>query len=1093
MRIFKFLSVGMFMLTTSLIIAQKNSTAPKPAAGDSLKNISMAGLQFRSLGPGITGGRIVDIAVNPNNYSEFFVASGHGSLWKTTNHGVTFTPAFEDQASFAMGAVRIDPSNTNIVWVGTGEHNNQTNVIYGDGVYKSEDGGKSWKNMGLKNSEHIGGIVIDPTNSNTVYVAAYGSLRNEGGDRGIYKTTDGGKTWKQTLNISKFTGCFEVHMDPNDPTTLYASAHQRMGKGNTNVMGGNESAVYRSTDSGETWQKMMKGLPSESIGRIGLAVSPANNNVVYALVQAKEGSGLYKSTNRGVSWSKQSSYNSAYQFYMQKLVADPKDENKIYSMDLLNQVSVDGGKTFKALGEKYKHVDNHAMWIDPTNTNHLISGCDGGVYESWDMGQSWDFKSNIPITEIYKISTDNATPFYNIYLGTQDNNSLMGPSRTLYSYGISNREWVFTLGGDGFETQADWKDHNLLYVQSQNGGLVRYDKRNGEKLFIQPVNELDSGYRFDWDSPLVISQHDNNRLYFAANKLFRTRDRGNSWEVISPDLTRGVPQKMRKLMNRSWSIDELASKRSFANITTIAESSLDPNLIYVGTGDGLIQVTTNGGKTWSRAAVLPGINEFTRVHHIIASRHNKLVAYAACQGLTSGDFRPYVLKTTDGGKTWSSISSNLPARGSAYSLAEDHVKPELLFVGTQFGLYTSVDGGKEWIKFMNGLPTATYMDLEIQRRENDLVVSTFGRGVYILDDYSPLRVLTKESIAQPASIFPIKDAIMYIESSPFGFSGKGFQGANFFSTPNPTVGATFTYFLKDEVKTLKQKRRDAEKVKQEKGEDIEYPPYAVLAKEADQQDPYLLFVISDDQGNIIRKMKTDISKGVNRVTWDFRYQPFSPVSVTPFDDTYAWNSPDQGFMVVPGTYKVSLQQFDGTQFTELVSPQSFKCVSLNNSTIPVQDQLALDAFNKKVAELSRVMGGAEAYLSELVEKIKYFKKAVLDAPQVPPAVLLQITDIETKLKDINKKMNGDGLRARYEGATPISIKSRIDQITGALWATTAAPTETFKNSYTLAANNFEAVLSSLKAVGEEIRQMEITLEKYKVPYTPGRVPEWNKN
>ncbi|MBK8698565.1 MAG: glycosyl hydrolase [Saprospiraceae bacterium] len=1086
----------LFLLTicSGLLQAQKNNKAvDTPVKKDSLKNTDLSGLRFRSIGPAITGGRIVDLAVNPKNTSEFYVASGHGSLWKTTNHGTTFSPAFEGQTSFAIGAVRLDPNNPNVVWVGTGEHNSQTNVIYGDGIYRSEDGGASWTNMGLKNSEHIGGIVIDPANSNIVYVAAYGALRNEGGDRGIFKTTDGGKTWKNTLNISKYTGCFEVHMDPRYSNILYASAHQRMGKGNTVVTGGNESAVYRSTDSGETWQRMMKGMPSESIGRIGLAISPANADIVYALVQAKEGSGLFKSVNRGVSWSKQGPYNSAYPFYMQKLVADPKDENKIYSMDLLNQVSYDGGKTFKPLGEKYKHVDNHAMWIDPNDTRHMLSGNDGGLYETWDMGQNWDFKGNIPIAEIYKVSTDNATPFYNVYIGTQDNNSLMGPSRTLSSYGISNREWTFTLGGDGFETQADWKDSDILYAQSQNGGLVRYDKKTGEQLFIQPVSPVDTGYRFDWDSPLLISNHDNSRLYFAANKLFRTNDKGNSWEVISPDLTRGVPQKMQRLMDRSWSIDEMAAKRSFANITTIAESPLDPNMIYVGTGDGLIQVTNDGGKTWKKATSIPGINDWTRIHHLVASRHDKMVAYAACHALTSGDYRPFLFKTTDGGKTWTSISANLPERGNTFCLAEDHVKAGLLFAGTQFGLYVSVDGGKEWIKFMNGLPTSTYMDIDIQRGESDLVVSTFGRGVYILDDYSPLRSLTNETIPQKATLFPIKDALMYVESSPFGFAGKGFQGANFYAASNPPVGVTFTYFVKEELKSLKQKRRDEEKAKQEKGEDIEYPKYDVLAKEAEQQDAYLLFVISDKQGNIIRKLKTGISKGLNRLTWDFRYQPFKPVNFEAFDDTYAWNSPDIGFMIVPGTYEVTVQQFDGEQFTELIPATSFECLPLNHATIPVVDQRSLDGFNRKVAELSRVLNGADAYRSELADKVKHYRKAVLDAADVAPEIALEINAIHKKLTDLNKKMNGDGLRTRYEGASPVSIHDRVDQITGALWSTTAAPTQTFMNSYEVAASQVEGVLASLRAITMEIEKMDARLESAKVPYTPGRLPVWNKN
>ena len=1069
---------------SSILLAQKTE--------DSLKNISLSGLSFRSIGPAVTGGRIVDIAVNPKNSSEYYVASGHGSLWKTQNNGTTFSPAFENQSSFAMGAVKIDPSNTNIVWAGTGENNNQSNVIYGDGIYKSEDGAKSWKNMGLQNSEHIGGIAIDPNNSNVVYVAAYGSIRNSGGDRGIYKTNDGGKTWRRVLFISDYTGCFEVHMDPRNANSLYAVAHQRMRKGYTGVGGGDESAIYRSLDSGATWQKSMKGLPTESVGRIGLAISPANPDFVYALVQAKEGSGFYKSVDRGVSWTKQSGFNPAYPFYMQKIYADPKDENKIYSMDLLIQVSTDGGKTFEALGEKYKHVDNHVLWIDPSNTKHLISGNDGGVYETWDLGKNWDFKSRMPIAEIYKVSTDNALPFYNVYIGTQDNNSLGGPSRTINSSGITNYDWVFTLGGDGFETQADWKDANTLYAQSQNGGLVRFDKKSGEALFIQPVNILDSGFRFDWDAPLLISTHTNKRLYFAANKLFRTNDQGNSWEVISGDLTRGVPQQMQKLMGKSWSIDELASKGSMANISTIAESPIDENILYTGSGDGLIQFTTDGGKTWNKASTVPGVTEFTRIHHIIASAHNKLVAYAACQAFNYGDYKPLLLKTIDGGKTWFSINANLPVKGNSYTIAEDYVKADLLFVGTQFGLFFTTDGGKEWIKFA-GLPTTTVMDIEIQKRENDLVVSTFGRGVYILDNYSALRDMTKETIQKPATIFPVKEALMYVEASPFGFPGKGFQGAGFFTTPNPTVGATISYFIKDEIKTLKQKRRDLEKEKQKKGEDIDYPVYDVLKNEADQPEAYLLFIISDEQGNIIRKIKTTATKGMNRITWDMRYLPFTPVNFTPFDDSFAWNEPDKGYMVVPGNYKVSLQKFEDGKFSELAAPQTFKCVPLNANSLAATDKVALDDFNKKIAELTRAMSGADEYLKEQLAKFPYLKQAVWDASSVPVDTYDKVLAIQTKLNDINKKLNGDGLRARYESAAPISLKGRVDMITGALWSTTAAPTQTFKTSYNIAADGFGAILESLKAVTSDIVQVENILEKYKAPYTPGRLPDWKKN
>ena len=1080
-------------LISSMGQAQKISDTSKSTIVDSIKNISLAGLSFRSIGPAVTGGRIVDLAVNLKRTSEYYAASGHGSLWKTVNNGTTFTPAFEYQGSFSIGCVRMDPSNPNIVWVGTGESNNQSNVIYGDGIYRSEDGAKSWKNMGLQNAEHIGSIIIDPGNSNIVYAAAYGSLRNSGGDRGIYKTNDGGKTWRRILFVSENTGFFELHMDPRSSNNLYAVAHQRMRKGYTGVGGGDESAIYRSIDSGSTWQKIMKGLPSEAVGRIGMAISPANPDFIYALVQSKEEGGIYRSTDRGASWAKQSGYNPAYPFYMQKLFADPRDENKVYSMDVLIQVSIDGGKTFKQLGEKFKHVDNHVLWIDPVDTKHLVSGNDGGVYESWDLGQNWDFKSRIPIAEIYKVNTDNALPFYNVYIGTQDNNSLGGPSRTINSSGITNADWVFTLGGDGFQTQADWKDANILYAQSQNGGLVRFDKKSGEALFIQPVNMIDSGYRYDWDAPLLISGHDNKRLYFAANKLFRTNDQGSTWDIISPDLTRGVPQKMQRLMGKSWSIDELASKGSLANITTIAESPLDENILFIGTGDGLIQFSSNGGQTWTKATSLPGITEFTRIHKIIASRYNKMVAYAACQAFIYGDYKPGLLKTIDGGKTWSTLNANLPVKGNTYSIAEDHVKPDLLFAGTQFGLYFSIDGGNEWIKFNQGLPVATVMDMDIQRRENDLVVSTFGRGVYILDDYSPLRLLTKETIQKTSQLFPVKDALMYVEANPFGFRGKGFMGAGFFTASNPKQGAIFTYYIKDEVKTLKQKRRDAEKEKQKKGEDIDFPPYDLVKKEVEQEAPYLLFTIADDRGNIVRKIKTDVNKGINRLNWDMRYQAISPLTALPFDDSYAWNEPDKGYMVVPGTYKVSMQLINDGIFKELQSQVSFTCRPLNNSSLPAADRIELDAFNKKVAELTRAISGADEFRAEMAKKIPYFKQAVLESPAVPLALLDRIRAIQRKLEEMNIRLNGDGLRARYEGAAPVSLKGRVDIITGSLWSTTSAPTETYKASYNLAADKFGIILDALKVIADDIRQLDTEMEIYKVPFTPGRLPDWKKN
>ncbi|MFI5237109.1 MAG: WD40/YVTN/BNR-like repeat-containing protein, partial [Ignavibacteriales bacterium] len=1014
------------------------------------------------------------------------------SLWKTTNSGITFSPVFDGNKSYAIGSVKIDPTNTNVVWVGTGENNNQNNVIYGDGIYKSEDGGKSWKNMGLDSSDQIGGIAIDPNNSSIVYIAAYGSSRNSGGHRGIYKTTDGGKSWEKVLNISEYTGCYQVHMDPRYSNILYAVAHQRMRNLYTGVYGGPESGIYRSIDSGLTWQKLKSGLPSEDVGRIGMTVSPVNPDVLYSIIEATEkDKGVYRSTDRGASWTKQNAYNASAPFYYHELYGDTKDVNRVYSDDTFLQVSIDGGKTWKKLGDNLKHVDNHSLWIDPNNNNHIIAGCDGGVYETFDMAKNWDFKANIPTTEIYKITTDNAEPFYNVYIGTQDNNSLGGPSRTISSAGITNQDWLFTNAGDGFETQVDWKDPNIIYSQSQFGGLVRFDKRSGENLFIQPQDFADTAYRFDWDAGFFLSRHDNKRLYFGGNKILRSDDQGSTWREISPDLTRGVPKEMQKLMGQSWSIDQLARKSSMAQIVTIAESPLDENILLAGSGDGLIHYTNDGGKTWNRSTT-SGLPEYSRIHHIVASNFDKLVAYAACHNYVGGDYKPYLLETNDGGKSWSMINGNLPEKGSTYSIAEDHIDKNLLFTGTQFGVYFTINGGEEWIPFQNGMPPACVMDLDIQRRENDLVVSTFGRGVFILDDYTPLRYMSDETLKKEAEIFPVKDALMFVQSNPFGFKGTAFQGASFYSAPNPEVGAVFTYYLKNEFKTLKEKRRDAEKENKKKGEDIKFPDYETLKQEQEEPESYFLFSITDEQGNVVRKMKTESKKGLNRIVWNFRYNAFTPISLEPFDDSVPWVEADKGYMVVPGKYFVSLSKFEDGAFTELVAKKEFLCKTLNNTSLPAEDKIALDTFNKKVGELTRTITSADAYRNELVDKLEYLKKASFESAEVTQDVYKNIINIELDLTELNRDLNGDQLRSKYEGSTPTSVKQRVELITAALWSTSAAPTTTFINSYDAAAGKVDEILISLKSIDDSIKQVETDLEKSGAPYTPGRFPEWRK-
>ncbi|GIR20985.1 MAG: hypothetical protein CM15mP36_01920 [Flavobacteriales bacterium] len=595
-----------YILLIVLIVFSANTypQKKKKQKENPLDKISVSALKWRSVGPALTSGRVSDLAINPDNPFEYYVAIASGGVWKTSNWGVDYTPIFDGQSSYSIGCITIDPNNTNVIWVGTGENNNQRSVAYGDGVYKSVDGGTSWKNMGLKNSEHIGNIIVHPENSDVVYVSAYGPLWSKGGDRGIYMTEDGGKTWNNILFIDEHTGFNEIHMDPRNPDVLYAASHQRRRHVYTYVGGGPGSGLHKSTDGGKTWKEINKGLPSVEIGRIGMDISDANPEIIYAIVEAAERKGgFYKSTNRGETWVKQSAKVTSGNYY-QEIFADPVDEDVVYIMDTWMSVTHDGGKSFKNVGEDYKHVDNHAMWINPNNNSHWLVGCDGGIYETFDKGKKWDFKKNLPVTQFYKVAVDNAEPFYNIYGGTQDNFSIGGPSRVNNSHGISNQDWFITHGGDGFESQIDPENPNIVYAQSQYGWLVRYDKLSGEEVGIKPIarkGELD--YKWNWDAPLAVSHHKSGRLYFAANKVFRSDDYGNSWDVISDDLSRKIDRNKLKVYDRVLSIDAVAKNGStspYGTIVALSESPLDENFIVIGTDDGLIQITENSGKTWRK-------------------------------------------------------------------------------------------------------------------------------------------------------------------------------------------------------------------------------------------------------------------------------------------------------------------------------------------------------------------------------------------------------------------------------------------------------------------------------------------------------------
>ena len=1058
---------------------------------DPLDELSVSALKFRCVGPALTSGRISDFAINPQNPSEYYVATSSGGVWKTINAGTTFKPIFDGQGSYSIGCVTMDPSNSNIIWVGTGENNNQRSVAYGDGVYKSIDGGASWKKVGLENSEHIGKIIVHPEDSKTAWVAAIGPLWSSGGDRGLYKTTDGGESWTKTLEIDKHTGVTDLIIHPENPDVLYAAAFQRARHVFTYLGGGPGSGIYKSTDGGETWNKANKGLPGVDLGRIGLTVSPANPDIIYAIVEAAQGkSGFYKSTNEGASWSKQGSYSTSGNYY-QEIIADPVDANRIFAMDTWMHVSSDGGKNFKVAGEDAKHVDNHCIWINPNNNSHWLVGCDGGIYETWDEAKTWDFKSNLPVTQFYKVAVDNDTPFYNIYGGTQDNFSLGGPSRTNTNHGIRNADWFVTHGGDGFESQIDPENPDIVYAQSQYGVLVRYDRKSGEEVGIQPKERKgENAYRWNWDAPLAVSHHKSGRVYFAANKLFRSDDRGNSWEVISEDLTQQLNRNELKIMDRVWGIDAVAKNRStspYGTIVAFSESPKDENLLVVGTDDGLIQISTDGGASWSKSGNIAGVPQRSYVNAVYCSQHDENVIYAAFNHHKYGDFKPYLLKSTNKGVSWQKISNNLPDRGSVYCIEEDHVNKDLLFCGTEFGVFFSPNGGKRWKQLKAGVPTIAVRDITIQKRENDLVLGTFGRGFYVMDDYSPLRNIGSAEMDQDAYLFASRDSWLYEKASPLGLPGKAFMGDSYYTAEDLGPVAMISYYIKDTEKSLKDKRKKKEKEAGKDGKDNPYPSYEDLKAEKDEISPQVIITIKDDKGKIVRKISKSPSKGINRVKWDMRYASKAPISFRQpsFYNPFAGKS--EGTLVPPGDYEVSISMMNGEESEAIVDSRWIKLKSLGNTVMPAKDMEDKAAFQRDIAELGRSMEGASHLLREMNNKMRHIKKAIEMVEAPTEEMMKDYYALDKKLKDLSTKMYGDRIKTQLDIDQPPTPAGRIGWIDYEQKYSTSEPTKTHRESYKIAKEEFMPLLEELQQLAEnDLEALEKKLEEADAPYTPGR-------
>ena len=1065
------------------LLAQATPSAKTTSPVFDADSARLAELPWRSIGPAVTSGRVVDFAVPEGPKSQigerlgelFYVASASGGVWKTTNGGTTWESVFDHQGSASIGDIAVAPSNPDIVWVGTGENNNQRSSSWGDGVYKSENAGKTWTNMGLRKSEHIGRIVVHPTNPQIVFVAATGPLWGAGGDRGLFRTTDGGRTWKNVKNIDTHTGFTDVIFDPANPDVIYAASLQRERRPYTYVGGGPGSAIWKSIDGGDTWTRLTEGLPKVDVGRIGLDVSRSSPNIVYATIETKvTGTGasqgnteasIYRSDDRGASWQKTGTAFS-YPWYMGQIRADPTNPDRVYFMGVPLQVSTDGGHTFRNTAGA-AHSDHHAMWIDPTDPDHLIIGCDGGVYISRDRGRTVDFVPNLPVSQYYAIATDQRQPFYYVYGGLQDNSSWGGPSQTRNRQGITNADWIRTTGGDGFYAQIDPVDPNTVYGESQGGDIVRFDVRTGEQKTIKPLPQFGAKpYRWNWSSPMLISPYDHNTLYFGANYLFKSTNRGDAWVRLGPDLTRQLNRDSLPVMGKIWPRDAIARHQGtadYGNISTIDESPLKQGVLYVGTDDGVISVSRDGGATWIKYTKFPGVPDQTYVSRVVASRFNEGVVYATLDNHRNNDFKPYVLLSTDYGAHWKPIAGNLPANGSVQVIREDPAVPNLLFAGTEFGVFYSETGGNSWTQLKYNIPTVAVHDIVIHPREHDLVIGTHGRGIYIVDDITPLEKL---GVAEKAGtyLFPVKAATEYNPNSsvPGGIRGAGALGDREYSAPNPAFGAVITYFLRDSLA---------------KGGDVTLGLYDVA-------------------GNRVRELTANKKRGMHRVTWDLRTAP--PYTVrrpaNQVGEPQSRQRDPSGPFVLPGRYTARLTVKQGSGAATVsdmpIEVRSDPLVQLSDA-----DYRALYDMRVSTGHLQATVQAAVRTAEQLKDEMTDVKVA-LKASTAPDSLTKQSDTIDGELADILKKLRGDPEAEPVSDDKRVedpSIQERVNNIAEEIGNVTSQPTELQRGTLSLASSDLQREVARINTLLQRrIPALNAGLDAARIPWTIGRPVEFSK-
>ncbi len=1058
----KLLPTSLFLLLAALswaamvqngLLAQQNPATP----ADAIRN-----LRFREIGPAIMGGRVDDFAVVESNPNIVYVGLASGGVWKTANGGITWEPIFDDQPVSTIGDIAVAPSNPSIVWVGTGEPNNRQSSSWGNGVYKSEDGGKTWQHMGLEQTHHIGRIVIHPHNPDIVYVAALGRLWGPNRERGVYKTTDGGRTWTQVLFVNEDTGVVDLAMDPESPNILYAAAYQRRRTVFGFAGSGPGSGLYRSTDGGITWTRVVKGMPYdpefsesgqptpggapapqrrqprpevpretiEQTGRIGINIYRKNPNIVYAIIEHARG-GVFRSEDKGVTWRKMSDTNPRPMYYS-KIVVDPNNDLRIWVMGAPMYYSEDGGKTFVTNRVTRIHGDYHAMWINPADSNHMIVGSDGGIHWSYDAGRTWDFVNTLAIGQFYEIGVDMQQP-YNICGGLQDNGSWCGPSRTLFTRGISNDEWIRVGGGDGFYVQIDPTDPNIVYAESQDGNLFRRDLRTSESVSIRPREaEGEPPYRFQWNSPVVISAHDPATIYYGAQYLFKSTNRGDSWQKISPDLTTGQDRDKLEIMGRvpdRYTRSRHDGVQNWPCITTISESPRNSQVLWVGTDDGNLQITRDGGRSWRNVADrVPGVPRGTYVSRVVASRHAEGRAYVTFDGHRSNDFRVYVYVTEDFGNTWKEISRGIPQNnGVANVIREHHRNPDLLFVGTEYGAYVSFDRGANWSPLKLNLPTVPVDDIVIHPRENDLILGTHGRSIWVLDDITPLEQLNARVLASDLHLFDIRSAIAWRL-----YQHKANTGHKIFLAPNPPYGALIHYYLR-------QAPGDSERV---------------------------AITIEDAQGKKLRELEGTKEAGINRVNWDLRSQlPFELSQAQ--QQALGFFGQMRGPLVDPGTYTVKVTLGNNTQ-SKTVTVEEDPRIRIS----PADRAARRQALDRAMQLAVRSM--------EAQRKITGLKNA-LDATlnqwrgpagqQIPQAIRDAAQQLSNRVDQVHGRFVNPPLPPGWAGP-PLerrepTIPQRMGRLYGALEGYTAAPTPT----------QLEELVALEKLVAEVAAQVDRLVEE----------------